>query len=675
MQIRNIGIMAHVDAGKTTVSERILFYTGKSRRIGNVDDGTTQMDWMEQEQQRGITIQSAATTCFWNQIQINLIDTPGHVDFTAEVERSLRILDGAVAVFCAVGGVQPQSETVARQADKYKVPRITFINKMDRVGANYCNVISQIKSKLSIPPIAIQTPIYIDDIFIGIIDLVHMSYLTFNEDDQGSTVISTDIPEEYLSLAQKERLHMLDSLSTHSEIIIDLLLTDSPITVEVIQEELRKATITMQITPVLVGSALKNKGIQPLLDAINSFLPNPFELGNLFAKKKLKNKEESISIDRISYKNFLALIFKIQQDKESGVLCYIRVYTGSVKLGGTILNVTKEKKERIGKIYRMHARTPEHINELKAGDVGVIQGFKWAQTGDTITEGTPILLESITFPEPVISVAIEPKTVNDSHRLKEVLSILHCEDPTFSYTENLETGQLIIQGMGELHLDVITTRAQKEFKAQFNMGKPQVSYRESIEQSLKLSDTFKRTAGGKEIFAGLTLHVEPLERGSGNVIINNLNEKNIPQNYQEAIIRGIKATLNSGINLGYVCLDIKTTITEAQYIEEVSHEIAYESLGAILSEKAYSLASPIVLEPVMSVDIDVPNEYVGEVINTLTSRGGIIVGMEMQDNNLQIIHAQTALTKMFGYSTDLRSHSQGRASFSMKFSHYQKKIK
>ncbi|NIZ40673.1 elongation factor G [Spirochaetales bacterium BR193] len=673
MQMRNIGIMAHVDAGKTTVSERILFYTGKSRRIGDVDDGTTQMDWMEQEQQRGITIQSAATTCFWHDTHINLIDTPGHVDFTAEVERSLRVLDGAIAVFCAVGGVQPQSETVSRQANKYKVPRIAFINKMDRVGANYQSVLTQITEKLHLNPVPIQLPIYENDNFVGVIDLITMQYLVFDESTQGATVIKGVIPASYLTVAEEARANMLDALSTHSEEIINLLLEEADIPQELLMTEIRKATIAREIVPVMMGSALKNKGIQPLLDAVTYFLPDPFELGAVPAKKIHKNKTEDIQIIRGDSSDFVALIFKIQQDKESGALCYIRVYSGSIKAGTMVLNVGKDKKERIGKLYRMHARTPEQMNELKAGDVGVIQGFKLAQTGDTITNGSPILLETIEFPEPVISIAIEPKTIADMDKLKEVLTILQREDPTFIHKENSETGQLLISGMGELHLDVITTRARDEFKAQFNLGKPQVSYRESVEASSRATETFERLINGKETFAGLTLSVQTSERGSGNKIINALASSTLPENYQTAIIRGIEAALASGITLGYPCLDMQVTIEDAQYNEELAHEVAYQSLGAMLTEKVASDASPILLEPIMAVDIEVPNEYVGEVISKLTSRGGLVLGMDMNES-IQVIHAQSPLTKMFGYSTELRSQSQGRASFSMKFSHYEKKI-
>ncbi|NIZ18686.1 elongation factor G [Entomospira culicis] len=670
-QMRNIGIMAHVDAGKTTVSERILFYTGKSRRIGDVDDGTTQMDWMEQEQQRGITIQSAATTCFWHNTQINLIDTPGHVDFTAEVERSLRVLDGAVAVFCAVGGVQPQSETVWRQANKYHVPRIAFINKLDRTGANYLHVLKQIEEKLHTKPLALQLPIYQQEELLGLIDLITMQYLQFDESSQGATVISSPIPSEHLEQAQEARDQMLDTLSTYSEELITLLLEEAEIPQDLILSELRRLTIARELTPVLMGSALKNKGVQPLLDAVTHFLPDPFELGDVPAKLVSKNKREEIAISRLSTKDFVALIFKIQQDKESGALCYARVYAGSIKSGTMVLNVGKEKKERIGKLYRMHARTPEQINELKAGDVGVIQGFKLAQTGDTITDGLNVVLESIDFPEPVISIAIEPKSLADLDKLKEVMTLLQREDPTFLLKENSETGQLLISGMGELHLDVLTTRARDDFKAQFNVGKPQVSYRESIEGSATLTETFDRPINGKESFAGLTLHVAPNERGAGNRITNEL-AKTLPDELQQAIIRGIEASLASGIVMGYACLDIHVTIQSVQYNEELAHEVAYQSLGAILTEKACTEANPILLEPVMAVIIEVPNDYVGEVISKLTTRGGIVMGVDMQDN-IQLLDVQAPLTKMFGYSTELRSQSQGRASFSMKFSHYEKK--
>lgn len=671
-QRRNIGIMAHVDAGKTTTSERILFYTGKSRRIGEVDSGMAQMDWMEQEQQRGITIQSAATTCFWRDVQINLIDTPGHIDFTAEVERSLRVLDGAIAVFCAVGGVQPQTETVWRQANKYNVPRLAFINKMDRVGANFAHVIAQIEQKLGTTPIAVQLPVGSEEKFSGIIDLITQEYLTFTEESQGSVVERNPIPAHLLDEALAARHAMIDALSAFNDEMTDLLLEEQPVPMALIYSTLRSATIAQQITPVLTGSSLKNKGVQPLLDAVLSYLPSPEELTPIVAIHQGR-KPEPLTLSRSEEGPLSALVFKIQQDKESGALCYVRVYSGVMRSGVMLYNVGKEKKERVGKLFRMHARTPEQIQELRAGDVGVVQGLKLAQTGDSLADqAMPILLESIDFPEPVVSIAIEPKTMSDMDRLREVLALLQREDPTFTTQDNKETGQLIISGMGELHLDVIVTRAAKEFNAQFNTGKPQISYRESIEGEATHQQIFDKTIAGKEVRAAITLQAKDAGRAKGNSFSCAVDRKQVPETYLQAIENGVRSAWASGIIMGYPAVDVAITLLDVEFDELTAHPFAFEAAGAMGFDAVCHKASPIILEPMMNLDILVPNDYVGDVISKLSARGGIVHGIENQ-NTVQQVKAAAPLRHMFGYSNELRSQTQGRGSFSMAFSHYEKK--
>jgi elongation factor G len=668
---RNIGIMAHIDAGKTTTSERILFYTGKSHRIGEVDAGNTQLDWMEQEQDRGITIQSAATTCFWKDHQINLIDTPGHVDFTAEVERSLRVLDGAVAVFCAVGGVQPQSETVWRQANRYNVPRLAYINKMDRIGADFFAVVSQIKEKLEGNPIAVQIPIGKEDAFEGCIDLIAMKELRFTEESQGAEVTEAPIAAERLSAAQTAREAMIDALSAFSDEITELYLEGNPISDALIAATLRKATIARQCVPVLVGSSLKNKGVPPLLDAVIAYLPAPEELPPIEAVR-FGRREEPVTVNRSAEGPLAALIFKIQQDREMGFLCYVRVYSGVLKAGIMANNVGKNKKERVNKLMRMHARGGDQVSEIEAGDIGVVVGFKFAQTGDSIAaDAAPILLENIHFPEPVISIAIEPKSSSDMGRLREVLEFLRREDPTFTTKEDEETGQLIISGMGELHLDVLTTRAAKDYKAQFNVGKPQVSYRESITAEAVHTETFSRQIAGKENTAAVTLKATPRQRGEGNLFVNGLDKKHpLPAELIESIKNGVLSAMNGGIVMGYPCVDIAITLTDADYNELTATPFAYEAAGAMGFDEVCRKAGPVLLEPVMAVDIETPAEFVGEVMSGLTQRGGIVNGMENQGPSQQIIKAEAPLAKLFGYSTVLRSQTQGRGSFTMTFDHF-----
>lgn len=666
---RNIGIMAHIDAGKTTTSERILFYSGRSHRLGDVDAGNTQLDWMEQEQDRGITIQSATTTFIWKNHSVNLIDTPGHVDFTAEVERSLRVLDGAIAVFCAVGGVQPQSETVWRQANKYHVPRLIYINKMDRTGADGENVIEEIRARLQGNPVPIQIPIGKEAEFEGVIDLIHMQEIRFNENVQGRELFISPIADEHLETAKAARADMLDRLSSFCDEMTDLLLEEKEILPDLIQKTLRKATIQRKIQPVLYGSSLKNKGVQPLLDAVVNYLPAPDDLSDIQAIKHGK-KDEPIEVKRSENGPLAALVFKIQQNKESGSLCYVRVYSGVLKVGAMLLNVGKKKKERPLRLMRMHAHTAEPINELKAGDIGAIIGLKITQTGDSLsTEQMPILMEPIQFPMPVISIAVEPKTAADMDRLKETFNFLKREDPTFDIKENPETGQMLISGMGELHLDVLCTRAANEFRAQFNLGKPQVSYRETITAKAQHIEIFDRNIAGKDHHAAITIEVTPLERGKGFEFKNQVSTASLPEECLEAIQRGLENAMQGGIVLGYTATDILITLLNAKYDEQSSSPLAFEACAAMAFDNACRKASPIVLQPIMAVDIDVPAEYVGDVISQLTQRGGVVSGMENHGAN-QIVKASAPLEKLFGYSTSLRSQTQGRGTFSMAFSHF-----
>ncbi len=667
-KIRNIGIMAHIDAGKTTTTERILYYTGKSHRIGEVDEGSATMDWMEQEQNRGITIVSAATTCFWKDHQINIIDTPGHVDFTAEVERSLRVLDGAVAVFCAVGGVEPQSETVWHQADKYEVPRIAFINKMDRIGADYFEVVKEIEEKLKGSPVPVQIPIGAESSYQGNIDLLSMQELHWNQDDQGSTLEYRPIREEYQDLAATWRENLVDKLSAYSDEITELYLEGQDVPLDLINKVLRSETINQNILPVFVGSSLKNKGVQPVLDAIVSYLPAPEDLPPV--KCLHTKKEEYIELERSADGPLAGLVFKIQQDKEAGSLCYVRIYSGELKSGTAIMNINKKKRERVNRLLRMHSNHHEQISKVSAGDIAVIVGMKLAQTGETIgSEGYPILLEEMDFPEPVISVAIEPKTMSDQDKLRNVLETLQKEDPTFKVKENEETGQLIISGMGELHIDVLVTRITNDYKVAANIGKPQVSYRETITKAVTHKEEFHRQLAGKENDAVITLKVEPLSRGEGNQFASEVSKGKLPTEFQQAVERGVMNAMQSGTLMGYATIDIKATLTDAQFNEMTSTELAFETAGALGFDNACRNAAPVLLEPVMHVDIMCPAEYVGDVISQLTQRGGMVSSMESRPA-YELVKAQAPLVSMFGYTTSLRSQTQGRGTFSMEFSHF-----
>jgi len=669
--VRNIGIMAHIDAGKTTTTERILFYTNKSHRIGEVDEGTATMDWMTQEQNRGITIVSAATTCTWNDIQINIIDTPGHVDFTAEVERSLRVLDGAVGVFCAVGGVEPQSETVWRQADHYMVPRIAYVNKMDRIGADFFAVVNEIREKLKTTPLPLSIPIGVESAYEGNIDLISMKEIHWDLDPEGKEFRYSDIRDELMKIADKWRDNLIDVLSNYSEEITDLYLEGKAVSSELIQKTLRQATIAQKIVPVLVGSSLKNKGVQPVLDAVINYLPSPEELPPIPAIHGKKN--ETIEIPRSEKENLSALIFKIQHDREMGMLCYLRVYSGVIKSGTAVLNVNGKKRERINRLLRMHANHHEQISELRAGDIGVAIGMKFARTGETLaSEGYPVILENMDFPEPVISVAIEPKTMSDQSKLKNALENLRREDPTFGVKENEETGQLIISGMGELHLDVLVTRVLEEYKVEANVGKPQVTYRESITKLINHTETYQRTLAGKEHAATVILQIEPRKRGEGNLFETAVSTGKLPKNFQEAVRRGIEASFPSGIVMGYPAVDVKVTLLDAVFQELTASEIAFEAASSLGYDSACRKANPILLEPIMEVDVMCPSEQVGDVISNLSQRGGHVDSMESRIS-YELVKAKAPLVNMFGYSTTLRSLTQGRGTFSMEFSHFAKK--
>ncbi|HEQ72409.1 MAG TPA: elongation factor G [Spirochaetia bacterium] len=672
-KLRNIGIIAHIDAGKTTTTERILFYTGKSHRMGEVDDGEAVMDWMEQEQERGITITAAATTCFWKDHQINIIDTPGHVDFTAEVERSLRVLDGAVGIFCGVGGVEPQSETVWHQAENYHVPRIAFINKLDRVGANFFAVIDEMRDKLKTEPLILTIPIGLENEFEGIIDLITLTEIRWDQNDYGVTMLTGEIAPEHQEEAQHYREAMIESLSSFSDQIAELYLEGKEIPAALIKKTVREAVIGLKLTPVLCGASLRNIGVQPLIDAILEYLPAPDDLPPIKGLNVKHDKEVDVpcTIDAPC----VGLVFKIQNDKEAGSLCFVRLYSGSLKKGEVVFNVDKRKRERANRIMRMHANRSTHLEKLTAGDIAVIVGFKMAQTGDSIgSEGFQVALEPISFPEPVISVAVEPKTYSEGNKLKETLDILTKEDPTFTIKENTDTGQLIISGMGELHLDVIMTRILKDFKVEAKVGKPQVSYHESISKPVTYTEKYHRILGGKEQAAEVTLKLTPLPRGSGNRFESKLDGKALPADCLEAVRRGVLGAMGSGAGFGYPTIDIGVELAEAVFTEGISTPTAFEAAGALGFDAAARQGEPVLLEPVMKVDVFTPSEFVGDVIGNLTTRGGIIHSLASKPT-VEHVHAEVPLSEMFGYSTALRSITQGRATFAMEFSHFSRKSK
>jgi elongation factor G len=689
---RNIGIMAHIDAGKTTTTERILYYTGKSHRIGEVDDGEAIMDWMEQEQERGITIQSAATTTYWTphrasplkgeegggvKYQINIIDTPGHVDFTAEVERSLRVLDGAVAIFDAVRGVEPQTETVWRQAERYKVPVIGYVNKMDRLGADFFPVLDDIKAKLGAEPAAIQIPIGKEGAFEGLIDLIELKEIRFDSSNEGETIIYSDIAPERQALAKQWRESLIDKLSRFSDAITEQFLSGEEIAPGLLRSELRKAVLQRQVLPMLAGASRRNMGVQPLIDAAVDYLPAPDEAAPALGHNLKKDEEVSIPCDPKG--TALGLVFKIQNDREAGSLCYVRMYYGAIRPGSVVYNEGKRKRERANRILRMHSNKSEPMDELAAGDIGVIIGMKEAQTGDTIgSEGWPVLLEKMQFPEPVISVSIEPKNLSEQDKLKDILAILSREDPTFTTRENEETGQLIISGMGELHLDVLATRILKEYKVDAKVGNPQVTYRESISRRVEHTEAYSRIMGGKENAATITFSVEPLERGAGNRYTctaprsGGHGKGDIPGLVFDAIERGVRGALDSGIVMGYPCVDIGVTVSSIIYDEMTGTEAAFTACASMGTDEALRKAAPILLEPIMAVDLISPHDFVGEVISLMTQRGGQVLSMDSK-NTVDEVKAQAPMRNMFGFMTSLRSVSQGRATFTMTFSHFEKK--
>jgi elongation factor G len=667
--IRNIGIMAHIDAGKTTTTERILFYSGKTYKIGEVDDGEATMDWMEQEQERGITITSAATTTFWRGFQINVIDTPGHVDFTAEVERSLRVLDGAIAVFSAVDGVEPQSETVWHQADRYRVPRLAFVNKMDRLGADFEAVLEDMRRKLGAAPVAVMLPIGREASFEGIVDLVAMEEVRWLGD--GSQMERSPVAPGRQAEARAARERLIDALASRSDEITSLFLEGQEVPPELIRRELRAACIAQELVPALCGASRRNLGVQPLIDAVVDFLPAPDEVPPAKAHHLKKEEEVEVPCDRSGTP--LGLVFKVQYDREAGPLCFVRMYSGTIKNATTVYNQNKKKRERITRLLRMHANKSEPMEEAAAGDIAVIVGMKLAQTGDTIgSEGWPVLLEKMHFPEPVIMVAIEPKTLSDREKLKEALEILSKEDPTFTTRENEETGQIVISGMGELHLDVLVTRIIRDFRIGAKQGNPQVTYRESITKAASHTERFRKAVGGKEAAAGLSIEVEPLPRGSGNRYSKRLRAPLVPEEILEAVERGFESAFGSGIQFGYPAVDVGVTLVGIEYDELTASTFAFEACANMAFDAACRAAGPVMLEPVMKVDITCPKEFLGEAMSLVSQRGGIIHGSESR-SAAEMIHAQAPLVAMFGFTTSLRSVSQGRASFSMEFSHFEQK--
>jgi len=667
-QTRNIGIMAHIDAGKTTTTERVLYYTGVTYKIGEVHDGTAVMDWMVQEQERGITITSAATTCFWKDCRINIIDTPGHVDFTIEVERSLRVLDGAVAVFDSVAGVEPQSETVWRQANKYGVPRIAFMNKMDRVGADFFMSMNSMVERLGANPVPVQIPIGTEDAFRGPVDLVNMKAYYFDDETLGATYTEGDIPDDLLPYAREYREKMLESLSDIDDKIMEKFLNREEIGIDEIKAALRKGTIELKLTPVICGSAFRNKGVQQLLDAIVDYLPSPLDIPPVVGK--VPGSDSVIVRHPDDKEPFSALAFKVMTDSFVGQLTFIRAYSGVLKAGSYIYNSTKDSKERVGRLLQMHANKREEIKEISAGDIAAVVGLRHTLTGDTLCDDkNPIILESIESPQPVMSVAIEPKTKADQERLSQSLAKLAQEDPSFRVSFNDETGQTIISGMGELHLEIIVDRLLREFKVGANVGKPQVAYKETIKATAKGEGRFVRQTGGRGQYGHVLIEIAPLEMGKGFEFENKIVGGAIPREYVSAVEKGIKESADRGILAGYPVVDIKAKVYDGSYHEVDSSEMAFKIAGSMAFKEAAKNAKPVLLEPIMNVEVVTPEEYMGDVIGDLNSRRGKIQNIERR-GNVQVIKALTPLAEMFGYATDLRSKTQGRATYTMQFSQY-----
>ena len=666
---RNIGIMAHIDAGKTTTTERILYYTGVSHKIGEVHEGTATMDWMAQEQERGITITSAATTCHWDDHRINIIDTPGHVDFTIEVERSLRVLDGAVAVFCSVGGVEPQSETVWRQADKYCVPRIAFINKMDRVGADFFRGVSMIKDRLKANPVPIQLPVGSEEHFKGVVDLVEMKAIIWDEESLGAKFRVEEIPADLHDQAVEYREKMIEEISSHDDVLMEKYLGGEELTKEEIVAAIRNATINIHICPVICGSSFKNKGVQNLLDAVVAYMPSPLDIPAI--KGIDANSDAEIERKASDSEPFAALAFKIMTDPFVGQLCFFRVYSGVLNSGSYIYNSTKGKKERIGRLLKMHANKREEIKEVYAGDIAAAVGLKYTTTGDTLCpEDSAVILESIEFPEPVISIAIEPKTKADQDKLGASLAKLASEDPSFRVKTDEETGQTIISGMGELHLEIIVDRLMREFKVEASVGKPQVAYRETITKKVKVEGKFVRQSGGRGQYGHVWLEVEPQEAGKGYEFVDAIKGGVVPREYIPAVDKGILEAMDSGVLAGYPAVDIKVTLVDGSYHEVDSSEMAFKIAGSMGFKEGCAKAGPIILEPIMAVEVVMPEEYMGDVIGDLNSRRGRIMGMEAR-GGAQVVSAMVPLAQMFGYATDVRSATQGRATYTMTFHHYE----
>ncbi|MBC7248774.1 MAG: elongation factor G [Anaerolineae bacterium] len=667
-RVRNIGIIAHIDAGKTTTTERVLFYTGRTHRMGNVDEGTTVTDWMEQERERGITITAAAITCFWREHQINIIDTPGHIDFTAEVQRSLRVLDGGIVVFDAVAGVEPQSETVWRQADRYGVPRICFVNKMDRVGANFWRTVDMIRERLAATPVAVQIPIGVEDSFVGVVDLLEMQAITY-ADEQGTQQVRGPIPEELMDEALTRHEELVEAVIETDDDLMLRYLEGDEITAEELRAALRRATLRTELVPVLCGSALRNKGIQPLLDAVVDYLPSPLEVRPVSGiHPKTGELEERYADEEAP---LAALVFKIAIDPYVGRLAYFRVYSGRIRAGQAVRNANKNRKERIGRLLRMYANRREEIQEVYAGDIGATLGLKDTFTGETLCDANhPIILESIKFPEPVISVAIEPHTDADQDRMANALIRLAEEDPTFRVRVDENTGQTIISGMGELHLEVLVDRMLREFKVKALVGKPQVAYRETITRPARAEGKFMRQTGGRGQYGHVILEIEPLENDTGFVFESKVSEAEIPQEFLPAVEQGLREAMESGVLAGYPLVGIKATVVGGSFDEDDSSELAFKVAASMALKNAVQEAAPTLLEPTMKIEVVAPEAFIGEIIADLSARGARIEGMELRGTDLQAVKAFAPLAAMFGYATALRSLTQGRGTFTMEFDHY-----
>ncbi|MEA3433865.1 MAG: elongation factor G, partial [Campylobacterota bacterium] len=671
--VRNIGIAAHIDAGKTTTTERILFYTGVEHKIGEVHDGAATMDWMEQEQERGITITSAATTCEWAKKQINIIDTPGHVDFTIEVERSMRVLDGAVSVFCAVGGVQPQSETVWRQRNRYGVPSIVFVNKYDRTGSDFYEVERQIKERLKGNPVPIQLPIGAEEDFAGVVDLVKMKAIVWDKDaEMGSNYHVEEISEDMMELAEEYREKMIESIAEvdGQEELMEKFLEGEEISEEEIAAGIKAATIGMHIVPMTVGSAFKNKGVQTLLDAVVAYLPSPVEAPAIKGTE-MDDEDKEVIVESTDDGEFASLAFKIMTDPFVGQLTFIRVYRGSLESGSYVLNSTKEKKERIGRIMKMHAIKREEVSEIYAGEIGAVVGLKSTTTGDTLcSDKDKVVLERMDFPDPVISVAVEPKTKADQEKMGVALGKLAAEDPSFRVSSDEETGQTIISGMGELHLEILVDRMKREFKVEAEVGAPQVSYRETIRESVKKEYKYAKQSGGRGQFGHVYLHIEPQEPGFGYEFVDSVKGGVIPKEFIQPVNKGVQEAMARGIQAGYPVEDIKVTVYDGSYHDVDSSEMAFKLAGSMGFREGCREAKPVILEPMMKVEVETPEDYMGDVIGDVAKRRGQVSGMDDRAGN-KIVDAFVPLSEMFGYSTDLRSMSQGRATYSMEFDHYE----